>query len=100
VRGLSDKDAIVRARAAYELGRGGVTSAVPALGKAAADESLLVRVAAIRALDWLAQVPAAKPLLQSLAPQLAAQLAAEQGHVQTVRVNEELRRLHTRLARL
>jgi HEAT repeat protein len=97
---LGDKDAIVRARAAYELGRGGVASAVPALGKAAADDSLLVRVAAIRALDWLAQVPAAKPLLQTLAPQLAAQLEAEQGRVQTVRVNEELRRLHTRLARL
>src|SRR5205814_5655563 len=43
---LKDPDPVVRARAAYELGRAGAADAVPALVAAAADEQLLVREAA------------------------------------------------------
>jgi HEAT repeat protein len=97
---LQDKDMIVRARAAYELGRIGAAEAVAPLVKALSPEQLLVREAATRALDWLAENPAAKPALKSAAPQIAAQLAAEQGKVRYLKVNEELRRLHVKLSRL
>jgi len=72
---MQDPDPDVRARAAYELGRAGSAAAVPMLAGAAADDQLLVRAAATRALDWLAAVPAAQPALKGIAPQLASQLA-------------------------
>ncbi|HWE23381.1 MAG TPA: HEAT repeat domain-containing protein [Myxococcales bacterium] len=97
---LKDTEALLRARAAYELGRHGAGEAVPALVQAAADQELVARVAAIRALEWLIGVPAAQPQLKAGADKLAAQLAAEQGRVQFIRVNEELRRLQARLAHL
>jgi len=97
---LSDQDPVVRAHAAYELGRAGAPEAVPQLVKAASEELLLVREAAIRALDWLAAVPAAKAPLKAAAGQLAAQLSAEQGKVQFLKVNEDLRRVQVKLARL
>ncbi|MCA1829153.1 MAG: HEAT repeat domain-containing protein, partial [Myxococcales bacterium] len=97
---LSDQDPVVRARAAYELGRIGAPDAVPQLVKAASEEQLLVREAAIRALDWLVSVPAAKNALKNAAAPLAAQLSAEQGKVQFLKVNEDLRRVQVKLARL
>jgi len=97
---LKDTEPLLRARAAYELGRLGASEAVPSLVQAAADQDLLVRVAAIRALEWLLGVPAAQPQLKAAADKLAAQLAAEQGRVQFVKVNEELRRLQARMAHL
>lgn len=97
---LADKDPLVRARAAYELGRAHAAPAVPRLAAAAGDEALPVRVAAVRALEWLAADGSAQPQLRAAAPQLAAQLAAEQGRARYARVNAELRRLQSRLARL
>lgn len=97
---LKDPDPVVRARAAYELGWAGSTDAVPALAAALAEEQPLVRMAATRALDWLASVPAAHPALKGIAPQLASQLAREQGKAQYAKSNEELRRLHLKLSRL
>jgi len=97
---LQDKDPVVRARAAYELGRTGAADAVAPLTKACGEEQLLVREAAVRALDWLAGVPQAKGALKAAAGQLAEQLAAEQGKVQFLKVNEDLRRLQVKLARL
>lgn len=97
---LSDSDPVVRARAAYELGRAGAPEAVAPLAKALSEEQLLVRVAAVRALDWLTAVPAAKAALKAAAAPLAAQLAAEQGKTQYVKVNEDLRRLQVKLSRL
>src|SRR3989475_11143745 len=97
---LQDQDPVVRARAAYELGRAGAAEAVPALAKAMGEEQLLVRTAATRALDWLVSIPAARPALKGLAPQLSAQLAQEQGKPQHVKSYEELRRLHAKLSRL
>jgi len=97
---LKDPDPVVRARAAYELGRAGAADAVPALAAAAGEEQLLVRTAAIRALDWLASVPAANAALKGIVPQLGAQLAREQGKTEYMKANEELRRLHLKLSRL
>src|SRR6266478_5520396 len=97
---LKDEDPVVRARAAYELGRAGAADAIPALAHAAAEEQLLVRAAATRALDWLIAVPAARPALKVIAPQLASQLAEEQGKTQYIKVNEDLRRLQVKLSRL
>jgi len=97
---LKDEDPVVRARAAYELGRAGAADAIPALAHAAAEEQLLVRAAATRALDWLTAVPAARPALKVIAPQLASQLAEEQGKTQYIKVNEDLRRLQVKLSRL
>jgi hypothetical protein len=45
-------------------------------------------------------VPAAQSQLKAAAPALAAQLAAEQGRLQFVKIDEELKRLQARLARL
>lgn len=97
---ISDPDPVVRARAAYELGRAGAAEAVGPLTQALKDEQLLVREAAVRALDWLTAVPAAKPALKSAAEQVGAQLSAEQGKVQYLKLDEDLRRLHVKLLRL
>jgi HEAT repeat protein len=97
---LKYTEPLLRARAAYELGRLGAGDAVPALAQATADPDLLVRVAAIRALEWLIPVKTAQPQLKAAAERLASQLAAEQGRVHFVKVNEELRRLQARLAHL
>jgi HEAT repeat protein len=97
---LQDQDPVVRARAAYELGRAGAADAVPALAKAVGEEQLLVREAATRALDWLAAVPAARPALKGVVPQLSAQLLQEQGKPQSIKSYEELRRLQIKLSRL
>ncbi|HXL16030.1 MAG TPA: HEAT repeat domain-containing protein, partial [Streptosporangiaceae bacterium] len=97
---LQDQDPVVRARAAYELGRAGAAEAVPALAKAVREEQVLVRAAATRALDWLVSVPAARPALKGVAPQLSAQLAREQGKPQYLKSSEELRRLESKLSRL
>ncbi|GAC1595676.1 MAG: hypothetical protein NVS4B10_04260 [Myxococcales bacterium] len=97
---LGHANPLVRARAAVELGHAGAVSAVGALPSQAADADLTPRLAAIRALAWLAQDPAAQPQLKAAAPQLRAQLAAEQGRAQFATVNEELRRLQARLSRL
>src|SRR6266849_3884972 len=97
---LKYTDPLLRARAAYELGRLGASEAVPSLVQAAGDQDLLARVAAIRALEWLLPVPAAQPGLRAAADKLSSQLAAEQGRAQFVKVNEELRRLQARIAHL
>jgi len=97
---MQDPDPDVRARAAYELGRAGSAAAVPMLAGAAADDQLLVRAAATRALDWLAAIPAAQPALKGIAPQLASQLAQEQGKTRFLKAHEELRRLQVKLSRL
>jgi HEAT repeat protein len=97
---LADREPLIRARAAYELGRAGAASAVDGLVKQASDESLPARVAAIRALEWLVAGGAAQSQLKAAAPQLSAQLAAEQGRARFLKVNDELRRLQARVAHL
>jgi HEAT repeat protein len=97
---LSSPDALVRTRSAYELGRLQAADTVPALVRAATDPDLRARVAAIRSLEGLISVPAAKAALKAAVEPLGGQLAAEQGLSRFVTVDEELRRLQFRLARL
>ena len=97
---LGDKEPLIRERAAFELGRESYGDAVPALSRACSDPDLRVRAAAIRALEWLLPLPGARALLKSAAAPLLAQLTAEQGKLEVSKVNEELRRLQARLARL
>jgi HEAT repeat protein len=97
---LAHREPLIRARAAYELGRAGAASAVPDLVKQASDESLPARVAAIRALEWLVAGGAAQSQLKAAAPQLSAQLAAEQGGARFLKANDEVRRLQARVAHL
>jgi HEAT repeat protein len=97
---LDDQRPLVRARAAYELGHAGAAESAPALLKLLANDDLVARAAAIRAVDWLAAVPAAKGALKAGAAAVAAQLAAEQGKSQYFKVDEDLRRLSVKLARL
>src|SRR5256712_267742 len=97
---LQDPDPAVRARAGYELGRAGAAEAIAALAKAAGEEELLARTAATRALDWLASVPAARPALKGVAPQLASPLAQEQGKGHYWNADEDLRLRHRKLSRL
>jgi HEAT repeat protein len=93
---LEEPAAAVRARAAIELGRAGDVQAVAALTK----EDLLVRAASMRALDWLASHPEARPQLLQAAQTLRAQLAHEQGKARFSAADEDLRRLTFKLSRL
>lgn len=97
---LAATEPLVRARAAFELGRAQAAAAVPQLAKVAQDLDLNARLAGIRALEWLLPVAGAKDALKAAQAPLAAQLATEQGRVQFLKVNEELRRLVVKLSRL
>jgi HEAT repeat protein len=97
---LKDRDALVRTRAAYELGRMRASESVPALVPVAGDPDPGARRAAIRALEWLIPEPAAQAQLKAASGKLADQLASEPGREQFIKANEELRKLQTRLAHL
>jgi len=97
---LGEKSGMVRARAYYELGRLAQSASVALLIKGCSDDDLAARMAAIRALEWFLPVAAAQAELKAAAPQLATQLANEQGHIQYLKVDEELKRIQVKLARL
>lgn len=97
---LAAPEPLVRARAAYELGRAQAVEAVLQLLTLAQDADLTVRLAGIRALEGLLPVAAAREALKAGERPLAERLAAEQGRVQFLKVNEELRRLQAKLKRL
>ena len=96
---LQDKDALVRERAAYELGRSGAGEAVQPLLKACSDEGPRVREAAMLALEWLSAAPANKDALHAAAGPLS-QLSGEPPNPDYARVNDELRQLQIKLSRL
>jgi HEAT repeat protein len=97
---LQDPQPLVKMRAAYELGRAEFAEGIPGLVKMCGDEDSSVRAAAMRALDWLSSVAAAKVNLQTAAKQLAAQLVSDQGKARFQKVDEDLRRVQFKLARL
>ncbi len=97
---LRDQDPVVRARAAYELGRAGAVNAVGELATATADEQVLVRIAAARALEWLCAVPAARADLKSASRALAQRLSQGSATGASMQVDEDLRRLQLKLSRL
>ncbi len=97
---MTDSSGLVRARAAYELGRFAQPSSVAALIKGCSDDDLNARLAAIRSLEWFLGAAPAQAQLKEAAGKLAAQLATEAGKVQFIKVDEELKRLQVKLARL
>ncbi|MBS2023393.1 MAG: HEAT repeat domain-containing protein [Deltaproteobacteria bacterium] len=97
---LAAPEALVRARAAFELGRAKAVETIPALTKAATEEDLMARLAGIRALEWMIGAPNAKDALKAALAPVNARLQAEQGQVNFIKVNEELKRLQVKLARL
>ncbi len=97
---LKDANAGVRERAAWELGWAGSVDSLPSLVAAAKDDALDARLAAFRAIDFIAHTPAGREAAKRVAPALAAQLAGERGKVQYVKVDEDLKRLVTALQRI
>jgi HEAT repeat protein len=100
VKHLDDTDEGVRERAAYELGRSGNANVVDELMKRLPEKNLDTRLAIIQGADWLiddskdAMAQARKAL-----PTLEKQVADERGKTEFVKVNEDLRRLLTKLQR-
>ena len=100
VKKLDDKDAGVRERAAYEVGRSGNGALLPELMKRMPEENLDTRLALIQGADWLIDdsKDAAQKAKEAL-PTLQKQIADEKGKTQYVKVNEDLRRLEAKIQR-
>ena len=100
VKYLDSKDEGTRERAAYEIGRGGNAALIGELMKRMPEPNLDTRLAIIQGADWLiddskdAMATARKGL-----PALEKQVADERGKTEFVKVNEDLRRLLTKLQR-
>jgi HEAT repeat protein len=100
VKQLDDKDALLRERAAYEIGRSKKAEMTAPLVKHLAEANPRARLAVIQALIWLVSdtQEAARAAAASL-DRIEAQLSAEKGSTEFVKVNEDLRRLAARLRR-
>ncbi|MGQ0507273.1 MAG: HEAT repeat domain-containing protein [Myxococcaceae bacterium] len=99
-KALDDKDAGVRARAAYEVGRSGKPEMADELTKRLGERDLDGRQAIIQGIDWLTQDSAdAKKRAQASLPGMEKQLNSEKGSTNFVKVNEDLRRLAVKLKR-
>lgn len=94
----SDPDRGVRERAAFELGRAGNPGALAALAARLGEKDVYVRGAAIQAVDWLAEdSQEARKAARASVGDWQKQLTQERGRTDYLRVNEDLRRLVTRL---
>ncbi len=97
---LDSKDEGTRERAAYEIGRSGNAALIEELMKRLPEKNLDTRLAIIQGADWLiddskdAMATARKGL-----PALEKQVADERGKTEFVKVNEDLRRLLTKIQR-
>ena len=97
---LDAKDEGTRERAAYEIGRSGNAALIDELMKRMPEKNLDTRLAIIQGADWLiddskdAMATARKGL-----PALEKQVSDERGKTEFVKVNEDLRRLLTKLQR-
>lgn len=91
---LKDANKLVRERAAYELAWQDTDAARDALLEALTDDDNEVRYAAIIGVGRRLPKDA-----QGAADKLAAQLAAEKGKTQYIRINEDLKRLEVRVRR-
>jgi len=100
---LQDPEPVARERAAYELGRRGVASSLPALFAAIKrevkdDVDLNPRFAAICAVDWItAANPEAKKSAAAEAKGLQALVKSDERRPLTQRIAEEVLRLACRL---
>jgi hypothetical protein len=84
-------------RAALELGRGGAAQHAAALAGRLSEKDVEARMTLIQSLDWLLDSKEAVGKLREALPKIQAQLADEKGNSRFVKVNEDLRRLATRL---
>jgi len=101
IRKLKDENAMVRERAAMELGRIGDAKAIGPLMAALSDRELEARQAAIFATDWIASSSkeALEEAKKGLA-QLDAQIEQEKDKVHFAKVNQDLTRLAVKIRRL
>jgi len=97
---LKDPKGPVRERAAFELGRLGDAKAIPALLAALKDDDLLARFAENTALGWLVESPAGRDQAKVATDRLDKILADEEGKVYYIRIDEDLKRLASRLKKL
>ncbi|HEY3450107.1 MAG TPA: HEAT repeat domain-containing protein [Myxococcales bacterium] len=104
-KALTDKDPIVRERAAYELGRRMAVGSLPALfatikSKVEDKVDLNPRFAAICAVDWIASGdPAGMKAAKAETNALEALVTAEKEKILTQRIAEEVKRLAVKLER-
>lgn len=97
---LTDSDAGVAERAAYELGRSGQAEHVQTLTARLTESNLDTRLAVIQAIDWLVHdSKEAAEKAKTALPALEKQIANEKGKTEFVKVNEDLRRLAVKLRR-
>ena len=97
---LKDPSGAVRERAAWALGRAGKVEAIAPLLASLQDEDLVARFAENLAVGWLVLSGAGKSHAKEASDRLAGILAAEEGKVYYSRVNEDLRRLATKLEKV
>lgn len=100
VKHLDAKDEGVRERAAYEIGRSGNAALIQELMKRLPEKNLDTRLAIIQGADWL--IDDSKDAMAEARKGLATlekQVADERGKTEFVKVNEDLRRLLTKLQR-
>lgn len=98
---LKDENAMVRERAAMELGRIGDPKAIVPLMAALSDRELEARFAAIMATDWLAS--SSKEALEEAKKGLARldeQIEQEKDKVHFAKINQDLTRLAVKIRRL
>jgi len=94
VQKLDDRNAGVRERAAYEVGRSGKAELLGELMKRLTEKDLDARLAFIQGADWV--MHDSKEALEAaheFVPALKEQLTRERGKTDFVKVNEDLRRL-------
>ncbi|HEX8706121.1 MAG TPA: HEAT repeat domain-containing protein [Myxococcaceae bacterium] len=94
---LSDADTRLVERAALELGRSGAAQHAAALAGRLSEKDVDARLALVQSLDWLLDSKEAVGKVREALPKIQAQLADEKGNARFVKVNEDLRRLATRL---
>jgi HEAT repeat protein len=94
---LADANPRLVERAALELGRGGGAQHAAALAGRLSEKDREARLALIQALDWLVDSKEAAAKAREALPRIQTQLADEKGNSNFVKVNEDLRRLATRL---
>lgn len=100
VKHLDSKDEGTRERAAYEIGRSGDAALIDELMKRLPEKNLDTRLAIIQGADWL--IDDSKDAMEQARkglPALEKQVADERGKTEFVKVNEDLRRLLTKLQR-
>ncbi len=94
---LKDPSGPVRERAAWELGRMGKPDAIQPLLAALQDDFLAARYAECLALGWLLESDGGKPQIKQADERVTSILSSEEGKTYYGRVNEDLKRLATRL---